>query len=88
MTFNILQWNINGYYNNYSEIDCLIKDHNPQIICLQETHIIYNLNPYTPKQFTGYFHNFQHNTTVKQGSGILFTKVFLIKFYKYLQVFL
>lgn len=39
MTLNVIQWNMNGYLNNYSELQMLIKKYNPKIISLQETHI-------------------------------------------------
>ena len=44
MTIKILQWNINGYLNNYIELQMMIKNHTPKIICLQETHIHSLLN--------------------------------------------
>jgi exonuclease III len=33
----ILQWNMNGFNKKYEEITILIQDHNPDIICIQET---------------------------------------------------
>lgn len=39
----IIQWNLNGYNNNYNELLALIKTYTPKIICLQETHI-HNMN--------------------------------------------
>lgn len=39
MVIKVLQWNIKGYVNNYSELQTLIKSHKPQIISLQETHL-------------------------------------------------
>lgn len=36
---DIIQWNINGYYNNFSDLQRLICDYDPSIICLQETHL-------------------------------------------------
>lgn len=44
MSLKILQWNIKGYVNNYSELLILIKEHKPHIITIQETHIIDNNN--------------------------------------------
>lgn len=34
-----MQWNLNGYYNNYIELKQLITDYQPNIIALQETHL-------------------------------------------------
>lgn len=39
MVLKVLQWNIKGYLNNFSELQALIKTHKPQIISLQETHL-------------------------------------------------
>jgi len=39
MALTVLQWNINGYVNNYNELLILLKLHKPKIISLQETHI-------------------------------------------------
>jgi len=39
MTMKIIQWNMNGYINNYCELQTIIKKHSPLIISLQETHI-------------------------------------------------
>ena len=33
----ILQWNIRGILSNYEELKKLIEDHNPLVVCLQET---------------------------------------------------
>ena len=32
-----LQWNVRGYYSNYEDIIINLRDHNPIIMCLQET---------------------------------------------------
>lgn len=34
---NILQWNVNGFYNRLNEIKTLINTQNLNVICLQET---------------------------------------------------
>jgi len=39
MTLKIIQWNMNGYSNNYCELQTIIKKHTLLIISLQETHI-------------------------------------------------
>lgn len=38
MDIKILQWNINGFYNNLHELQLLVHQHSPVIIALQETH--------------------------------------------------
>lgn len=47
----ILQWNLNGYYNNLNELQILIKEYDPIIIALQESHLknqhTINLRNYT-----------------------------------------
>nr|AMS38373.1 hypothetical protein [Bactrocera tryoni] len=67
----LLQWNLNGYTNNYNELQLLIQDHAPAIILLNETHISFNLSAFTPKQYIGMFHNLPHISTGKRGIAIL-----------------
>lgn len=45
MSANIIQWNINGFYSKLEELQLIIKDHNPTIICLQETNFNTKSNP-------------------------------------------
>ncbi|XP_030246512.1 uncharacterized protein LOC108658168 [Drosophila navojoa] len=52
MTFKIIQWNINGYTNNYSELQTLIEKHTPLILSLQETHIIHPKSIPIPNNYT------------------------------------
>jgi len=47
----ILQWNLQSFHTKFSELKLLIKQHQPICICLQETRIQQNANPYPP---TGY----------------------------------
>lgn len=72
MVLNILQWNIRGYSNNYTNLQLLISDKKPDIICLQETRCKNNYTPITPKEYIGYF--FNPNITAKQGTAILIKK--------------
>uniref|UniRef100_A0A0K8U6S8 RNA-directed DNA polymerase from mobile element jockey n=1 Tax=Bactrocera latifrons TaxID=174628 RepID=A0A0K8U6S8_BACLA len=67
----LLQWNINGYVNNYINLELLMGSHNPSIILLNETHLSYNASAFTPRAYVGYFINLPHNTTNKQGVAIL-----------------
>lgn len=36
----ILQWNLNGYFNNVTELQLLISKYQPKTILLQETHLL------------------------------------------------
>lgn len=69
--FRILQWNINGFINNIHELQLLIKEHNPSLISIQETHCPYNFKPIPPKGYTAYFYNSPVNTSSKQGVGLM-----------------
>lgn len=48
MTKNIIQWNINGFFSKLEELQLIIKEHNPIIICLQETNFNNKSNPVLP----------------------------------------
>ena len=61
----IIQWNIKGFCNNYYEMQLLIKEHKPHIICLQEIHCTNYLNPIIPKNYIEYFENDVQNITAK-----------------------
>jgi len=71
---NILQWNMRGYCNNYSDLQLLINEREPHIICLQETHCLQNFQPHVPKQYFGYFHNFSDIIFPKHGTALLIDK--------------
>ncbi|KAF0747903.1 lipase member H-like [Aphis craccivora] len=45
MSANIIQWSINGFYSKLEELQLIIKDHTPTIICLQETNFNTKSNP-------------------------------------------
>jgi exonuclease III len=49
----ILQWNLNGFYRKLDELKLLISEHNPEILCLQETNFN-NLNTGTLKNYNEY----------------------------------
>ena len=63
-----------GYFNNYHDLQLLIKEKNLDILCIQETLTLSNFNPHTPKQYRGYFHNLSHISNSKQGIGLLIKK--------------
>lgn len=42
---NIIQWNINGFYSKLEELQLIIRDHDPKVICIQETNFNKKSNP-------------------------------------------
>lgn len=48
----ILQWNSSGYNNNMKNLQILIKQKLPSIICLQENHFIPKYQPPITKLHT------------------------------------
>lgn len=74
--FKILQWNMNGFINNFSELQLLIKEHNPDFLSIQETHCKFDFTPIPPKGYIAYFYNIQSNTTSKQGICVLIKNKF------------
>lgn len=75
MDLKIIQWNLNGFINNYHQLQLIIKDFNPDIISLQETHIpVHHNNIIFPKQYVGIFHNLAENKSAKQGIAMLIKK--------------
>lgn len=69
MTLNVIQWNINGYTNNYGELQILIKKYNPKIIALQETHI--HNYPNIPIPINYSFYHLNTSTTRYGGVALL-----------------
>ncbi|CAD7004082.1 unnamed protein product [Ceratitis capitata] len=70
----ILQWNLNGYWNNLQELQLLMRECNPEVVALQETHIPHNTIPYIPQRYVGYFHNICTNNSSKQGVCLMIKK--------------
>lgn len=66
---NIIQYNINGLKNNISDINLLNIDHNPSIICLQETHLTNKSNLAFPN--FNLISNHQNSQKATQGVAIL-----------------
>ena len=52
----IIQWNINGYYTHYEQLQILINNFSPDIICFQETNFKRNHQP-TLKHFNTFVKN-------------------------------
>jgi exonuclease III len=64
--FNILQWNCQGFYSKFIELQRLIKLYTPVCICLQEVHL--GERPFKPPRgYTG----FTSHSTQRLGSAIL-----------------
>lgn len=72
MAFKILQWNINGYINNYNDLLILIKKHLLKAISLQETHLHSTTNIPVPINYTLYLKN--SSQTRYGGVGLLIHK--------------
>lgn len=51
MTLKLLQWNLNGYFNNLHELQLLMRELKPSDLALQETHLINISVPNTPKEY-------------------------------------
>ena len=61
--FEILQWNMNGFINNFRELQLLIKEYNSDFLAIQETHCKFDFKLQPPKGYIAYFYNIQSNTT-------------------------
>lgn len=64
----ILQWNLNGFYKKLDELKLLISEHNPEIICLQETNFN-NLNSGTLNNYIGY--RFDRTDCLRASGGVV-----------------
>ena len=62
----IVQWNIRGFRKNYAELITLLKEHNPIVICLQET----ELGTMTPKVSRGYTAHYKSHPHGRPGTGL------------------
>jgi len=71
--YKILQWNINGYYSNFHELQILIKSITSAVICIQETNFkkdhIANLPNYNR-----YYKNRKHGDRASGGVVIYVQK--------------
>ena len=63
--FNILQWNLNGFYKKLNELELIIQKQSPNIICIQESNFNDNLIGKIPK-FNTYYKN---RTNALRSSG-------------------
>lgn len=53
---NIIQWNIDGFYKRNIDIQQIIFDDNPNILCFQETNLKITQSSHI-KNYNGYFKN-------------------------------
>ena len=52
----IIQWNLNGFFKKQEELKLIIQNHDPQIICLQETNFRDNFTAHL-KNYVGFSKN-------------------------------
>lgn len=65
----ILQWNINGFYNNFNELKLMINDFNPFAICIQESHFNHSRRP-TLKNYSIFYKLDQFHMRASGGVAI------------------
>uniref|UniRef100_A0A1B0DIK5 Endonuclease/exonuclease/phosphatase domain-containing protein n=1 Tax=Phlebotomus papatasi TaxID=29031 RepID=A0A1B0DIK5_PHLPP len=65
----IIQYNINGFYNNFTDLNLLGRDYDPLIFALQETHLTSRKTPCL-KGYHVFWRNHPSNTA-KGGTAIL-----------------
>ncbi|KAL4148840.1 hypothetical protein QTP88_002987 [Uroleucon formosanum] len=63
--YNILQWNLNGFYKRISDLQIIINKYCPEIICLQET----NFTNYKKNTLKGYTNYTKIRTNAIRASG-------------------
>jgi len=71
----ILQWNMNGFNKKYEEITILIQDHNPDIICIQETNYK-NDNITNLSNYDGYNKNRTDSARASGGVAIYIKSIY------------
>lgn len=62
-----LQWNCRGYRHNYEDLICLLKEHSPKCVCLQETFLGAFL-PHPPKGYS--IQTFSPTNQATPGNGL------------------
>ena len=65
MDFSIIQWNLNGFSTRKINLKRRINQHNPSVICLQETHFKNNFCA----KLNGYLEVFKNRNTNNHASG-------------------
>jgi len=75
MSISIVQWNLNGYNNNYQELLLLMNCKYPDVLCLQEKQFSHTSSIIiTPKPYIGYFKNQDNNNVSKESNAFLFKR--------------
>ena len=65
----VLQWNLRGLRPNIAELSLLLAQHNPNILCLQETKLPDGVD-HQIKHFSGYHQYFSENQIASGGNTI------------------
>ena len=68
MTSSIIQWNCRGLAVNHEQLDIIISDYCPKIICLQETYL--STDNFYISNFSSYHHISSNNLRASGGSSI------------------
>ena len=69
----IIQWNINGYYRHYEQLQIILRQHNPTILCLQETNFKNEHQP-TLKGYATFTKNWKNTNHASGGTAIAITE--------------
>lgn len=64
---NIIQWNLNGFFQKQEELKLIIQNHNPQMISLQETNFKDNFTAHL-KNYESFSKN--RNTPDRASGGV------------------
>ena len=67
----IIQWNLQSYYTHFSDLKCLIKEHSPSVLCLQETCISPNRRTFPPSSYNLFTSNPTRNDLHERGTAVL-----------------
>ena len=70
---SLLQWNINGYVSHLEMFQVLLKEENPTVVALQETHFK-EMKTYCPKNFNGFHKTRENQQKASGGVSILVRK--------------
>ena len=68
MDHNIISWNCRGLKHNFNEVKLILAQHNPQVVCLQETYLKED-DTTSFKNYTGY-HSYALQDSGKATGGV------------------
>ena len=77
MILKILQWNLNGFHNNYNELRLLHHNNTPHIVALQETHLKEQPNRNLIPKNSSFYANY--STTAKHGVAFIISNTIPFK---------